>query len=194
MCHVGGYWIIAYSVWACDAHYLGQDPIDNHYLRQQISDELVGQRLKDIAGQAIVPMQQHKIYTSVPKKAYPYVGRYQTVISCHDPFIQCTTPGSADLIINLLNDGTAHRTIIKMGKIAFSSYAQYRQDYWSYDEKNHQIILQRAIGIKFFYDLDQDGNMMMDLNKIAVGTARNRQYFMEGNPFPEQAYKFTKIY
>ena len=128
----------------------------------------------------------------VNQEAMPYVGRYATKIDCEDAFVGCES-GEADFIISLSPNGIAHRMIKHRGSITFTSNQQYRQDHWSYDPNVHQIILHRASGVDFFYDIDAKKNIVMDLDKIAHATEVNQQYFAEGNPLPLKAYVLEKI-
>ncbi len=153
-----------------------------------------GKKLTEVAGQATLPVATKAIEETphtIPQSAEPYVGRYQTVIRCDDPFVACEK-GTADFIVNLLADGTAHRSIIHLGQITFASDVQYHQDHWSYDLEHHQIILHRGNGVEFFYHIDPDQNLVMDLAKISNQTKRNRQYFAQGNAFPKYAYRLVK--
>lgn len=151
-----------------------------------------GRKLTDAAAHPTIPMTDGSAFEkSIPDNAQPFVGRYFTQISCQDKLVNCEN-GVADFIITLLPDGVAHRSIIHLGTIQFSSSRHYRQDSWSYDEEHHQIILHRASGVEFFYDIDLDGNMVMDLEKIANATEINRRYFKKGGDFPDQAYILAK--
>ncbi len=152
-----------------------------------------GKKLTEVAGQATLPVAKAIADTPhmIPQNAEPYVGRYQAVISCDDPFVACDK-GTADFIVNLLADGTAYRTIVHLGQMTFASNVQYHQDHWSYDSEHHQIILHRGNGVEFFYHIDSDQSLVMDLAKISNQTQRNRQYFAQGNAFPKQAYRLVK--
>lgn len=152
-----------------------------------------GRALMDVAlGQSSHIVAEQKMSIGLPKEALPYVGRYAVKISCEDGFVYCDE-GEADLIISLLPNGFAHRMIVYLGSITFASNRQYRQDRWSYDPYVHQITLHRANGVEFFYDIDKENNIVMDLEEIANATEINRQYFAEGNPFPLQAYMLKKM-
>lgn len=150
-------------------------------------------KLTEVAGRATVPVEQaeSRIKKAIPDYAEPYIGRYQATISCDDPFVRCKD-GIADYVINLQEDGIAHRTLIHSEQISFASNLYHRQDHWSYDRQNHQVILHRSNGVDFFYNIDKDQNLVMDLDKIAHASALNEQYFAEGNPFPQQAYRLLK--
>ncbi|WP_407306270.1 hypothetical protein [Acinetobacter sp.] len=152
-----------------------------------------GNKLTEVAGKIPMPVADTTTepQRKIAENAKPYVGRYQIAISCTDPIVKCKQ-GSADLVINLLADGTAYRSIIHLGKITFASNSYQRQDYWSYDSIHHQVIVHRLNGVDFFYNIDQDQNLVMELDKIAHASALNEQYFAEGNPFPRQPYCLVK--
>jgi hypothetical protein len=180
------------SLVACDLQYSSHDPITDEQLRAKIAQQVEGQKLRQIVSEIVVPTRTRGSKGRVPDQALAYVGRYKVVMSCQDQFVHCKE-GNADFIISLLEDGTAHRTIMYLGSITFASEQQYRQDTWSYHANTHQIILHRASGVEFFYDIDKDGNIVMDINKILTATQTNRDYFAAGNPIPTQAYTLVKI-
>lgn len=180
---------------ACDHARQVESPVSDEHVtlksEKEKNNNAEGKRLTEVAGQATIPtVEQKKVENIIPKIAEPFVGRYKTIVSCDDPIVFCKE-GTADFILNLLPDGTAHRTITYLGKITFASDKQYRQDRWLYDEKSHEIILSRASGVEFFYNIDQDKKLTMNLTKIANATETNRQFFAEGNPFPQKAYVLT---
>ncbi len=153
-----------------------------------------GHKLTDLAGKAVVPennIAEHKTASVLNKNAAPYIGRYQVEISCSDRYVQCER-GTANFILNLLADGTAHRSIVHMGKITFNSSHQYQPDRWSYDSINHQIIVRRENGVKFYYWIQPDLSLKMDLEKIAHADPLNRAFFATDNPLPQQAYVLVK--
>ncbi len=154
-----------------------------------------GRALLDVAlgqeGSALA--DQSRSVGLVAQEAFPYVGRYIAKIDCEDAFVGCEN-GEADFIIGLLPNGIAHRMIKHRGSITFTSNQQYRQDRWSYDPNVHQIILHRASGVDFFYDINSQKNIVMDLDKIANVTEANQQYFAEGNPMPMKAYVLERVH
>lgn len=152
-----------------------------------------GHKLTDLAGKAVIPVtiQDGSGASALNKNANPYIGRYWVEISCSDPYVGCEE-GTANFILNLLADGTAHRSIVYLGKMTFNSSQHYEKDRWSYDEMNHQIIVHRQNGIKFYYSIQPDRSLKMDLNKIAHADPLNRAFFVEGNPLPQQAYVLKK--
>lgn len=153
-----------------------------------------GRSLTDIAGKATLPKQEQVLHQkhALADTAEVFVGRYQVTVDCKDPFVGCTN-GSAEFVLNLLADGTAHRTYIHMGKVTYLSQTGYHQDRWSYDPKLNQIILLRGSGIQFYYDVDQEHNLTMNLDKIANFTPENKRYFAEGHPMPQFAYKLIRL-
>ena len=158
-------------------------------MSQDENEPVEGRKLIDIAGQAIAPESNDIDHASilVSEDARRYVGRYKVKVSCTDPIVYCEK-GTADFILNLLEDGTAHRTITYLGTITYASAQQYRQDTWTLDEDNHQIVLHRASGVEFFYDIDKNKNLVMNLERIANASPTNIAFFQEGNPFPHAAY------
>lgn len=152
-----------------------------------------GHKLTDLAGKAVIPetIQERDTSSVLNKNATPYIGRYWVEISCSDPYVGCEN-GTANFILNLLADGTAHRSIVHLGKMTFNSSQHYEKDRWSYDEMNHQIIVHRQNGIKFYYSIQPDRSLKMDLNKIAHADPLNQAFFVQGNPLPQQEYILKK--
>lgn len=165
-------------------------PHVSKYDQKVTSEE--GSALTDLAGKATVlkPIDDQAASSLLTEAARKYVGRYRAEIDCKDAFAECEN-GTANFIVNLLPSGIAHRSIVHMGKITFESSRQYRQDYWSYDEILHEIILHRESGVKVFYFIDDDNNLIMDLDKIAYATEINKQFFSQ-NPLPQHAYVLKK--
>ena len=176
---------------ACDGQYNSDDPIRDHGLREDIASQIQEQKMQT-ASQISLPTRHQLHHAQISEQAKAYVGRYQAVISCEDDFAQCDT-GTADFILNLLEDGTAHRSMIHLGEMTFNSADQYRQDQWSYDEQQHQIVLRRGSGEVFFYHIGKDGSMTMDLARITHATAKNRAYFAAGYALPAKAYTLVKV-
>jgi hypothetical protein len=161
-----------------------------------------GKKLSEVAGQATLPaMAEVKGFSpqhqSLPSKAEAFVGRYHVQISCDDPFAKCDQ-GSAEFIINLLADGTAHRTFVYMGKISYEnsdikSNRSYQKNTWIYDEAQHEIIVNRIEGIQFFYKVDAQNNLIMDIDRILNGTEENRLYFSQHHTAPTKAYVLQRF-
>lgn len=120
------------------------------------------------------------------------VGRYQTEIECSDLMVNCKT-GVAEFVLNLLSDGTAHRTIIYLGKIKAGDTNEYYDDHWSYDAEYNQILVQRSNGVIFFYDIDENQNLSFSIKRTSNYNDRNRTYFKQGNFLPQKAYILIKV-
>jgi len=157
--------------------------------------------LTEVAGQATLPTINKFVPSDeidkIPTKAEAFVGRYHAQIDCEDPFAMCNK-GNAEFIINLLADGTAHRTFVYMGKVTndsniIKSNRTYQKNTWIYDEATHEIIVNRIEGIQFFYKVDSQHNLVMDLDKILNGTEANRLYFRQHNLAPTKAYVLYKF-
>jgi len=161
-----------------------------------------GKKLTDLAGQATLPAMvemkgQDQQSDVVSTKAEAFVGRYHVQMSCEDPFAKCEK-GSAEFIINLLPDGTAHRTFVYMGKMTYENNdikpnRGYQKNTWVYDEVNHEIVINRIEGIQFYYKVDAQNDLVMDIDKIVNGTEENRLYFSQHHTAPTKAYVLKKF-
>lgn len=195
LCQTGMVLMLMFGITACDKNnqtditHIGDDTFQTS--SKDDYEPLTGKKLTEVAGQAAIPAGDEFIAQGVTDNELPYVGRYHARVDCKDPVVFCSE-GTADFILNLLDDGTAYRIIIHSGKITFASEKQYRQDHWKYDEINHQIILKRESGVEFFYDIDDAKNITMNLDRIANGSEVNKKFFQEGNPFPHEAYKLKR--
>lgn len=181
-----------FSLIACNPPALHHDPITDEALREKIQLHIKQEKLKQIHLYGFDSTRQRISNIVLSAQEKQYVGRYQTVIDCEDQFVSCNQ-GTADFMLHLLEDGTAHRSVIHSGKITFHSAEQHRQDQWSYDSTRHQIILQRANGVKFFYDIPHEGQLQMNLEKTAHATVKNRAYFTAGYALPAKAYTLVKV-
>nr|WP_218945161.1 hypothetical protein [Acinetobacter sp. YH16051] len=182
--------ICAVSIWSavallgCDDSQLEQAAV------QKYTQQAETKRLTEVAGQAIAPIQTAATEHHIPENHLTYVGRYTIQISCEDKFVMCES-GKVDYILTLLPDGTAHRIFVNAGQISYDNKKKYRKDLWFYDEDAHQIVVARASGVNFYYNVDQDHNLIMDKNKIAIATENNREYF-KSNPLPSQNYHLIR--
>nr|WP_218947684.1 hypothetical protein [Acinetobacter sp. YH16050] len=182
--------ICAVSIWSavallgCDDSQLEQAAV------QKYTEQVETKRLTEVAGQATAPMQTAATEHHIPENHLTYVGRYTVQISCEDKFVMCES-GKVDYILTLLPDGTAHRIFVNAGQISYDNKKKYRKDLWFYDEDAHQIVVARASGVNFYYNVDQDHNLIMDKNKIAIATENNREYF-KSNPLPSQNYHLIR--
>jgi hypothetical protein len=182
--------ICAVSIWSavallgCDDSQLEQAAV------QKYTEQAETKRLTEVAGQATAPIQTAATEHHIPENHLTYVGRYTIQISCEDKFVMCES-GKVDYILTLLPDGTAHRIFVNAGQISYDNKKKYRKDLWFYDEDAHQIVVARASGVNFYYNVDQDHNLIMDKNKIAIATENNREYF-KSNPLPSQNYHLIR--
>ena len=156
------------------------------------------QSLTKVAGQATLAVQQLDLNNTLPEEAKVYVGRYLARIPCDDGFIPCKE-GTAEFILNLLPDGTVHRSIIHYGKVfadkpvTEASNTTYRKDMWSLDHVNHEIIVHRTEGVIFYYHIQDKNHLVMDVARIhndKVGA--NKAMFKSGYPKPAKAYVLTR--
>lgn len=182
--------ICTVSIWSavallgCDDSQLEQAAV------QKYTEQAETKRLTEVAGQATAPIQTVATEHHIPENHPSYVGRYTTQISCEDKFVMCER-GTVDYILTLLPDGTAHRIFVNAGQISYDNEKKYRKDLWFYDEDAHQIVVARASGVNFYYNIHQDHNLIMDKHKIAIATENNREYF-KTNPLPSQNYHLIR--
>ncbi|OTG80650.1 hypothetical protein [Acinetobacter sp. ANC 4648] len=158
-----------------------------------------GKKLTDVAGQASIPMlgnqrSSHKS-SQLSEQQLKYVGRYSTQINCSDHFVDCEK-GTVEYILNLLPDGTAHRTIVYSGRMHLDTDNQgntiqpYRKDTWSYE--NNEIVIHLAEGAEFYYTIDEQQNLVMNLEKILESNKRKNHVFANKDSIPDQAYVLMK--
>lgn len=156
-----------------------------------------GAKLTEAAGPAMAQVSEDEI-EPIPDQSMPYVGRYHTEINCEDDFAHCEK-GSAEFIINLLPDGTAHRTFVYKGRVSNDSQEEianrnYKKNTWRYDAEHHQIVVQRVEGIQFFYTIDDQQNLVIDRDRILNIDETNQRYFADaGHHAPEHDYVMTKF-
>ena len=157
-----------------------------------------GAKLTEVAGPAAVHVIQEANAEQVPEQWMQYVGRYHTQLSCEDKFARCEK-GTAEFVINLLPDGTAHRTFVYMGKVSNDAHSDtsgrnFQKNTWSYDAERSLIVVQRIEGIQFFYRVDAEHNLVVDRERIINVDNINKQYFTtSGHPAPEQNYVLKKF-
>lgn len=176
---------------ACD----NQNTVQKHISHHDDHEQMVysAKKLIDIAGQVNV-QQHHREHTQkhLTAEAKQYIGRYHTKIDCLGQLIYCDE-GNADLVLNLLPDGTAHRVIIHLGEMGQLSNNLYRQYHWFYDESRHEVILEQDDGIQLFFKVDNAGHLVMNTDKRLTVMQANRQFYaQDNNPQTQQNYILVK--
>ena len=165
--------------------------------KSAVQDQAEGRKLSEVAGQAALPKSKDDQSEKLSKQALQFVGRYHALIPCDDPFAKCSE-GTAEFIINLLPDGTAHRTFVYMGKITNENNKDtvnrvQQENTWFYDQENHQIVIHRIEGIQIFYKVGDHNNLVMDVDQILNSSEANKLYFQEHHIAPMKAYVLTKF-
>lgn len=157
-----------------------------------------GTKLTEVAGRATLPKEDSPIKEEIPPYAQEFAGRYHAMISCDEHFVPCSK-GEAEYILNLLPDGTMHRSIVHYGKVFADKLAtdqrntNYRKDTWLVNPEATEIIVQRKEGVNFYYKIIDRDHIIMDLEKINNGNGgRNKRMFEQGVPRPERAYMLTR--
>ena len=54
-------------------------------------------------------------------------------------------------------------------------------------------MINRIEGIQFYYKVDEQNDLVMDIDKIINGTEENRLYFSQHHTAPTKAYVFKEI-
>ena len=179
----------------CDSHddstLFHQQSLDSLEVSPSFAIQEQGQTLSDMALQIALPKPSHLNVKKVTEREMPFVGRYHARISCDEYFVHCDQ-GSVEFILNLLPDGTAHRSIVRYGRIYYDTSTSddhnkvYRRDTWSMSEEGKEIVVHFGEGVDFYYVIDKGRNLKMDVNKIADG--RNKNFFEQGYTEPTQEY------
>lgn len=155
--------------------------------------------LADVISQSHLPHDTHKPYPQdgeqrISSLQLSYAGRYYTTMSCEEALIRCQH-GQVQYILNLLPDGTAHRMLVRPGRVYVrheGPVQSYRQDLWSFDPETHEVIIHLREGVEVFYLVDQQHNLQMELDKTLNYDENNKQFFSIHYPAPSYAYKLTK--
>ena len=178
-----------------------------HHIEQQIdsfSDENQGMPLAQVAGRAALPESiQNKNIPQPTAEELAYVGRYHVSIPCSDPFASCNPDEKeTEYILNLSNNGMVYWTNTSIGRL--SSYAsQYtgskieracKYVYWYVNKNPKELVIRcDAADVSFYYNIEENGNLVFNLDRIwNAEHGRSRQFFKE-YPFPKKAYVFEKI-
>ena len=163
----------------------------------QEKEESAGRKLTEIAGQATLPAEKHKHKEDgIADTDLQYVGRYRVNIPCEDEFAHCEK-GQAEYILNLLADGTAHRTIVNLGRIYNDSISRrdqfYRQDTWSYDHAENEIVIHLVEGYNFYYKVADPHHLVIHLEKNLQQVTEDLDGTEEvPYPQPDKAYVLKK--
>lgn len=164
--------------------------------------EADGKPLTEVAGRTALPRVTESTSAlhsqkMISKTSQPYVGRYHLIIDCSEKFALCSK-GKAELVISLLEDGTSHRTIIYLGKMSHEARPKpsshiYQQNTWTFNPATHQIKVRRKEGVNFYYDVNKDGSLVMDLESIYANNQIENDQFIDGTYIPTQAYVLHKL-
>lgn len=138
-----------------------------------------------------------KVQKNIPKNAEKFVGRYHVIVDCHEKFSLCEQ-GKAEFVINLLKDGTSHRTIIFLGKMGYEKNANSsnrisQENTWKYNAETHQIEVDRGEGVKFYYGVNGKGDLVIDLDHIYADNKIENGQFVDGSSVPSQEYVLKKF-
>lgn len=181
---------------ACDMGHSTSEPSNSqiHPLQVAATQTDTGKKLSAVAGQATLPEAQHQPSNKLElsEEALRYVGRYHTQMSCEDSSIVCDQ-SHAEYILTLLADGTAHQTMVGLGRLASESSIKaknsYRQDHWDFDKHQHEIVIALQEGVDVYYQIEADHELKLNLARtMDSNRGENRQYFDQGYPLPKHEY------
>lgn len=169
---------------------------------QIIEESHSGVKLIDVVNQATMPLENHhSIHTE--NESHPndlqlrakYAGRYYGKINCETTLSSCEK-GEVEYVLNLLEDGSAFRTIIQQGKIYVDegkATQSYRQDAWSFDPFEDDLVIHLKEGVELFFDVDEESSLRLDVNKTVNYNLENRIYFEPRLPQRHESYILRKI-
>lgn len=158
-----------------------------------------GVTLIDVVNQSAVPKyhhepQAHQHSSRASEQQLQYVGRYHTEMSCADSLLQCED-GNVDYILNLLPDGSAHRSIVHLGRVysvKTGIVKTYRKDSWSYDAESNEIIVHLIEGADLIYQIGLQQDLILALDKTLNKNKINNDFFENRYPLPSYAYHLKK--
>lgn len=161
-----------------------------------------GKRLTEVAGRTALPRltEPESIAHSkkmISKASQAYVGRYHLIIDCSEKFALCDK-GKAEFVISLLADGTSHRTIVYLGKMSHEARSKpsshiYQQNTWTFNPKTDQIEVKRKEGVNFYYHVNPEGNLVIDLDSIYANNKVENGQLIDGTYVPTKAYVLKKL-
>lgn len=191
--------VLGINLSACDMRHSTSEHSNSQIHHSQVATQTdTGKKLSDVAGQATLPEAQHPPSNTfeLSEEALRYVGRYHTQMSCEDSFIVCDQ-GNAEYILTLLADGSAHQTMVGLGRLASESSIKakniYRQDRWDFDKHQHEIVVALQEGVDVYYEIEPDHDLKLNLARTIDGNhGENRQYFDQGYPLPKYEYVLKK--
>lgn len=165
-------------------------------------DAMSGVKLIDVVNQATLPKEtqrsqhslhnQHLDYADLRAK---YAGRYYGKINCETTLTSCEK-GEVEYVLNLLEDGSAFRTIIQQGKIYVdegNTTQSYRQDAWIFDPHEDDLVIHLKEGVELYFDVDEESNLRLDVNKTVNYDFENRTFFQPRLPAQYESYILRKI-
>lgn len=131
-------------------------------------------------------------YPPLTEEGKAFVGHYQVTISCEDRYAECND-GVVEATVVLLNNGAAHRTIVNIGSNNVTHAVRQRRDFWTYDEKLKKIIMQNTEGGEIFFNVTNQRDLEMDLERMANAKANQKYFAKDKAGFPQQAYVLKRV-
>lgn len=149
-----------------------------------------GESLKNLVAKPAGGYEENMQQNQLSVQAKKIVGRYWVRVSCEDPIVKCKD-GSADYIVTLLDTGDVRRTIVYLGSVAPIKERQYRKDIWKYNEANQEVVIHLVEGAKFYLDVNQAQNLVINIEKTLADSAENQAFFSQRN-LPLENYELKR--
>lgn len=204
--------LLSLGLSACDSHHpepakqptQTQPDREADAVRDQSVSDSHGVALTEVAGQATLPhstVSKHNL--NKPSEAdLVYAGRYHARIPCTDAFAGCVNnEKEAEYILNLLSDGSVYWTNTSFGRLGAESTRNIakieqtcKQVQWHVHQELNEIVVRcEAANVNLYYQINQNQDLVLNLDKIWNGDNGNNRTFFKEYPFPKQAYVFTKV-
>lgn len=167
-------------------------------LKESAEHPVLGHKLTEVAGRAPLPVLQDTEVLTLQDESLQYAGRYYTQLSCQEALVDCGR-GSAEYILNLLPDGSAHHIVATFGKLRpghgqdAAESRLYRKDRWTVDQVKKELVIHLAEGINIYYRVDPKQNLIMNLYKTLHSNDQQAIHdFAQLHPLPQHPYKMIR--
>lgn len=163
-----------------------------------------GMSLTKVAGQALLPYSGTPVrnLTQPSEASLAYVGRYHARIPCTDPFAGCVNhENEAEYILNLLEDGSVYWTNTSFGRLGVDPSRNVTKieqmcnqvQWYAHEAQNEIMVRCDAANISLYYQINQDRDLVLDLDKLWHANNGENQAFFKEYPFPKKAYVFKRV-
>lgn len=190
--------VIFVSLWGCHGDFAEKQSESGIRDNVEQGQDGTGKKLTEVAGRATLQNDAEYVIRKLDIREQQFVGRYRTEIQCDGHFFPCET-GKADFILNILPDGSVHRSVVRLGKVFAEKQRpgfpilNYQRDTWSINEDSKELVVHRKEGLNFYYRVLDSQTLQMNLNKSNHLDADNQKLYARGFPKLEQVYTLKRI-